>query len=73
MIRMLRKAFYPIALLGLSLFVSRAAADDAALINALVHKGVLNLGALVDFRQIGIDAVDPSFETRWPFGPANYH
>lgn len=39
---MLRKAFYPIALLGLSLFVSRAAADDAALINALVHKGVLS-------------------------------
>ena len=42
MIHMIRKACYSILLLGLSLSAPRASADDAALIDALVRKGILS-------------------------------
>src|ERR1700744_1404000 len=40
--RMMKKALYSILLIGLSFSGSRVWADDAALINALVRKGILN-------------------------------
>jgi Putative porin len=40
-IKMIKRAFYSIAFLGLSLSAPWASADDAALIDALVRKGIL--------------------------------
>jgi polyhydroxyalkanoate synthesis regulator phasin len=42
MMKMIKRTFYSIVLLGLSFIASRAFADDSALIDALVRKGILS-------------------------------